>query len=118
MTKLKIDHLKLLAAASWDFRDMEYGAPAIDCKRPFGNSMGIENDMCHALGFKTCRVKDEDGEWVDGFSEEQEEYVKQLWSELTDLLPKIFRDHIKYLKEREKEQLNIPNDNTDEPYYK
>jgi hypothetical protein len=42
------DHLKLLRRmiVSWD--DGEYGAPAICCKRPYGNS-SVEEDMHEIL---------------------------------------------------------------------
>lgn len=44
------DHVKLLRSAyvSWD--DCEYGAPAIDCKRPYGNS-SVEWDIAEILGW-------------------------------------------------------------------
>ena len=32
------EHLKLLRRAYVDWEDCEFGAPAIDCKRPYGNS--------------------------------------------------------------------------------
>ena len=31
-------HLKLLSYAYVDWNDLEFGAPSIDCKRPYGNS--------------------------------------------------------------------------------
>lgn len=31
-------HLDLLKAAYWRYEDCEFGAPAMDCKRPYGNS--------------------------------------------------------------------------------
>ena len=31
------EHLKLLRRANVDWDDCEFGAPAIDCKRPYGN---------------------------------------------------------------------------------
>lgn len=33
----------------WD--DCEYGAPAIDCKRPYGNS-SVEEDIAEILGWE------------------------------------------------------------------
>lgn len=43
------DHLKLLRAmfVSWD--DCEFGAPAVDPKRPYGNS-SVYEDMAEILG--------------------------------------------------------------------
>lgn len=44
------DHIKLLRRAyvSWD--DGEFGAPAIDCKRPYGNS-SVYEDIVEICGF-------------------------------------------------------------------
>ncbi len=55
-------HLKLLRKmyVSWD--DCEFGAPAIDCKRPYGNSY-VVGDIAEILGWEN-----EDG---DELSEEQ-----------------------------------------------
>lgn len=48
---LKREHLALLAEAEIDFDEhTEYGAPLIDPKRPYGNSMGIEEDIARAVG--------------------------------------------------------------------
>ncbi len=43
------EHLKLLRRAYVSWEDCEYGAPAIDCKRPYGNS-SVEEDMAEILG--------------------------------------------------------------------
>ena len=52
------EHIKLLRAAyvSWD--GVEFGAPAIDCKRPYGNG-DVYEDMGRLLGIE----RDEDDEW-------------------------------------------------------
>lgn len=54
------EHLKLSQRmyVSWD--DCEFGAPAIDCKRPYGNSY-VEGDMIEILDIEDPR-KDE---WAD-----------------------------------------------------
>lgn len=45
------EHVALLRAASWRYDDeIEFGGPAVDFKRPFGNSGGIYEDMREALG--------------------------------------------------------------------
>lgn len=44
------EHMKLLQRAYVDWEDCEYGAPAIDCKRPYGNS-DVEGDICEILGW-------------------------------------------------------------------
>lgn len=61
------DHLKLLQRLTVDWQDSEYGAPAIDPKRPYGNS-DVENDIREILGKKLsasqCRDIHEDMEIV------------------------------------------------------
>lgn len=51
------DHIKLLRRAYVSWEDCEFGAPAIDCKRPYGNS-SVECDVAEILGWK---VDEEDG---------------------------------------------------------
>lgn len=74
--KLKQEHLKLLRRANiyWDFA--ETGAPAIDPKRPYGNSNVIE-DIAEILEEAPSLVKD--GENI--FSDEQEEKFLKLHQE-------------------------------------
>lgn len=43
------EHLTLLRATYIGWDDCEFGAPAIDCKRPYGNSSVVE-DMAELLG--------------------------------------------------------------------
>ena len=52
------DHLKLLRAAYVGWDDGEYGAPAIDCKRPYGNSSG-DADVARILGVEMSPDDDE-----------------------------------------------------------
>lgn len=42
------DHVALLRRAYVGWDDCEFGAPAIDCKRPYGNS-AVEHDMAEIL---------------------------------------------------------------------
>lgn len=35
---LKEEHILLLQSMCWEYTDCETGAPAVDCKRPYGNS--------------------------------------------------------------------------------
>lgn len=46
---LKPEHLALLRRAYIGWDNCEYGAPAIDCKRPYGNS-DVEGDIGEILG--------------------------------------------------------------------
>ncbi len=45
------DHLKLLRSANVGWDGCEFGAPAIDCKRPYGNS-DVYKDMGRILGIE------------------------------------------------------------------
>ncbi len=42
------EHIALLKAAQVDWVDCEFGAPAIDCKRPYGNS-SVHEDIVEVL---------------------------------------------------------------------
>jgi hypothetical protein len=42
------DHITLIRNAYWRWEDCEHGAPAIDCKRPFGNS-DVAGDLAELL---------------------------------------------------------------------
>lgn len=58
------EHLKLLRRAyvSWD--DCEFGAPEIDCKRPYGNS-DVISDIGEILGYPENHWQDEDGNYYE-----------------------------------------------------
>jgi hypothetical protein len=58
------EHLKLLRRAYVGWDDCEFGAPAIDCKRPYGNS-DVVGDMAEILGVQG----DEYGEVSDADAE-------------------------------------------------
>ncbi len=53
------DHLKLLRRMWVEWCDDEYGAPAIDPKRPYGNS-DVYSDIAKILGWEV---------WEDGISD-------------------------------------------------
>jgi hypothetical protein len=56
--KLTQDHIKLLQAAYIDWYDCEYGAPGIDCKRPYGSSgEEIIKDVRKILGRKLSETQ-------------------------------------------------------------
>lgn len=42
-------HIQLLQRAYVSWVDIEFGAPAIDCKRPYGNSQ-VHDDIAEILG--------------------------------------------------------------------
>ena len=70
--EIKNEHLELLKRAYVSWEDCEYGAPSINCKRPYGNSH-VEGDIAEILGWE-C---DEDG-WL---SEEQSAKARTLHEE-------------------------------------
>ena len=66
------EHLKLLRRAYVGWDDCEFGAPAIDCKRPYGNSDVIA-DIAEILEVPDDQWRDEDG---DAFPDAQEAFTK------------------------------------------
>lgn len=58
------DHIKLLRHAIVGWEDCEFGAPSIDCKRPYGNS-SVYSDIAEILGIEPEDEDDQD------FSSEQ-----------------------------------------------
>ena len=56
--ELTKDHIKLASKMYVTWQDCETGAPAIDPKRPYGNS-SVEFDICEILGWK---MKGDDGD--------------------------------------------------------
>lgn len=61
---IKPEHLTLIRRMNWWWDDSEYGAPAVDSKRPYGNS-GVLGDLRELLG--------------DGYSDDQlEELHREL----------------------------------------
>lgn len=64
------DHLKLLKHSHVMWRDMEYGAPMIDPKRPYGNT-SVESDIAEILGWDK-----EDGERAEKIHRELEKVLQ------------------------------------------
>lgn len=57
---LRKEHIKLLSNTYVSWNDCEFGAPAIDCKRPYGNSGDLVfHDMIRIIGVKKLRLKGE-----------------------------------------------------------
>lgn len=69
------EHLALLRAMEWRWDDCEFGAPAVDCKRPFGFSGGYHRDMARIVGWEY----DED-------DREQEDELMRLYRETMTVL--------------------------------
>jgi len=56
------EHLKLLRRAQVDWNDCEFGAPAIDGKRPYGQYSYVIADMAEILGIPDEQWSDSEGE--------------------------------------------------------
>ena len=74
--EIKEEHLKLLRQAHVSWNDCEFGAPSIDCKRPYGNSY-VEDDIAKIFGWKM-----DDGE----LSDEQFQSAYKIHRELETVL--------------------------------
>lgn len=70
------EHIKLLRAANVGWEDCEFGAPSIDCKRPYGNS-DVHADIAEILSI-TPIVSDDRGA---KFSNEQTDRMDVLHKE-------------------------------------
>lgn len=71
------NHLNLLSRMYIGWEDCEYGAPAVDCKRPYGNSY-VDGDIAEILGISP----DDD----DEFSDEQSAFFRKTHEEMQDIL--------------------------------
>ncbi len=69
------EHLKLLRAMHWRWDYCEFGAPAVDSKRPFGSSHGYYEDMARIIGWQY----DED-------DQDQEDELDRLYRETMTVL--------------------------------
>lgn len=58
--RLTSEHIKLMSGLYWTWESCEYGAPSVDCKRPFGNSgrHQIVMDMADVLEIPEDRIYD------------------------------------------------------------
>ena len=52
------DHIKLIRNMCVSWEDCEFGAPSIDCKRPYGNS-DVVSDIAKILDIKPIETDDE-----------------------------------------------------------
>ena len=72
---LQDEHIKLLRNMYVSWEDCEFGAPSIDCKRPYGNS-NVYKDIAKILEIKGTIVDDE-----EVFSQEQKDLMNKLHKE-------------------------------------
>ncbi len=73
---LKPEHITLLSNAYVSWWSCEFGAPAIDCKRPYGNG-NVLDDMAEILGYTLF----EDAWGKKHLSKEQHDELQQLHNE-------------------------------------
>lgn len=91
------DHIKLISKFTWVWDDCEFGAPAIDSKRPYGNSH-VYGDIAEILG-----INPEDGDY---FSQEQEDFMWKIYSETDTALEVILKSRSFELGEYERDYEN------------
>ena len=88
--------MKLLEKACWDYEECEYGAPAIDCKRPYGNS-DVEGDIAEILGWQL--IKDNHGDEL--LSQEQGSKANELHNDLLEIIPQIIKEYTDIWRKKE-----------------
>lgn len=83
------DHIDLLEHARVRWSSVEYGAPAIDDKRPFGNSgrSVIEREICQILGYEP--VAQEMGREV--YDEDEKQEAIETYNELDTAMRIVLR---------------------------
>jgi hypothetical protein len=74
--KITAAHIKLLKELMWEMSDVEYGAPCVDPKRPYGNS-SVAFDIAEILGWK---IEEE------GITDEQIEEAAAIHAELLPII--------------------------------
>jgi len=80
--ELREDHLKLVRRMNVGYRDdLEFGAPVIDPKRPYGNS-DVFNDIAKILGIEPEGAGDDEPE----FTEDQKGRMLELHKETATAL--------------------------------
>lgn len=77
--KLTEAHIKLLSNANVGWNNIEWGAPGIDGKRPFGNG-DVYADMANILGFP------ESGDEDEPYPESLRDYLDTIYKQLETAL--------------------------------
>lgn len=82
MEKFEIteEHLKLAKRMYVSWEDCEYGAPSINCKRPYGNS-DVEDDICEILGFERIEA-----DYEEVYSTEDLKYAEMIHLQMETVL--------------------------------
>lgn len=83
------DHIKMMQALCFTWEDCEYGGPAVDCKRPFGNSgrHQIVLDMAQVMGIPQEKIMDLQGELI----EPEAERLEALYRDMEKVLAIVMR---------------------------
>jgi len=91
--EIKDEHLKLLKEMNIRWDDCEFGAPAVDSKRPYGNSNGVD-DVARVIGYKKTKDTIEfDEEYAKDFVDINEYLEDSDWTQKAyDYLYNIHKD--------------------------
>ena len=83
--ELTKEHIKLIEHFNVDWCDDEFGAPAIDPKRPYGNS-DVVRDMLEILEIKPVMHKEDEPIWHDAEEDRMVDLHKELETALQIVL--------------------------------
>jgi len=93
------EHLKLLKAMVVEWDDCEFGAPRIDCKRPYGNS-DVYSDIAEIIGLKKKGNWDYKEEcWNDNAMRKMDKLHNETFFALQILLQDLGIEEGKYKRE-------------------
>jgi len=84
--EVKWEHLALLERAYVGWNGCEFGAPSMDCKRPYGNS-DVFTDIGEILNIEG--TYDEEEEYTT-FSDEQQTHMRKIHEEMKTVLQILF----------------------------
>ncbi|TSC82220.1 MAG: hypothetical protein G01um101420_524 [Parcubacteria group bacterium Gr01-1014_20] len=79
--EITANHIKLLEECYVQWLNIEFGAPGIDPKRPYGNSMMIYEQIAEIIGLQLVKIDDE-----VRATNEQREICRKLHEELEIVL--------------------------------
>lgn len=84
------DHITLMRGLCFCWGDCEYGGPAVDCKRPFGNSgrTQIIRDMAQVMGLPDSAIYDERSEEL---IEAEADRLENLYRQMPTAIECVFR---------------------------
>lgn len=74
------DHIKLSKRMYTGWNDCCFGAPSVDCKRPYGDSMVFESIA------KILKIVPEGEDHYDPFTEKQQDFMLKIHAEMETVL--------------------------------